>query len=294
MVRDFIERALALCGGCRPLLWLLGVNLAVSFLLWGVTAVGWIGGFSTAWLEKGLSMPADLRVLISRPWTPLTYMVTHYSVIHLLFNMLWLYWFGRMLADVGRQRDLVWIYVGGGLTGALLFVVGAYTLRHGAGTSGWLCGASASVLALTTAAAFISPDMKVRLFLLGDVKLKWLAVATVLLTCLGFGGGNGGAQMAHIGGALFGVGAGMAMRKGFRFPANATPLSLVGRIRMPKRSRRPTAAGVEAVTEAASGRLCDTARLDELLDRIRLSGYGSLSSSERRELDAISRRINRK
>lgn len=294
MVRDFTDRALALCGGCRPLLWLLGVNLALSLLLWGVTAVGWLGGFQTDWLEQWLSMPADLQILVSRPWTPLTYMVTHYSVIHLLFNMLWLYWFGRMLSDVGRQRDLVWIYVGGGLTGALLFIVGAYALRHGAGTSGWLCGASASVLALTTATAFISPDMKVRLFLIGDVKLKWLAVATILLTCLGFGGGNGGAQMAHIGGAIFGVGAGLAMRKGFRFHAQVPKLSLTRRIQSTKHSHRPTAAGVEAVAEAASGRLCDAARLDELLDRIRLSGYGSLSSSERRELDAISRRINRR
>ena len=230
------------------------------------------------WFE----MPSSGAALVRMPWTPLTYMVTHLSFWHLLFNMLWLWWFGDIIMTRLRPSRLVWLYIGGGLAGALCYflfylVVPGYAL---------LCGASGSVLAVMTAAAVRDPDRGVRLFLLGNVRLKWIVLVIVALSFLGLGGGNAGGESAHIGGALFGAAYGFALRRGYDFIGRF--VNLFGR-RRAAASPRPDTRRVRRVFDA---RLADRRRLDELLDKIRVSGYDALTSRERAELQAISKRLN--
>ena len=104
-------------------------------------------------------------------------MFTHYSPLHILFNMLWLYWFARLIKGLTPTR-LLTLYIGGGLAGGLAFL-----MWHSSPAP--LCGASASVLALMTAAAILDPDRRLGLFLVGEIKLKWIAVGAIALTMLG-------------------------------------------------------------------------------------------------------------
>ena len=96
-----------------------------------------------------LQLPSSLELLLVRPWTLITYMFTHYDFIHILFNMLWLYWFGNLFLRYFNERQLGGLYLLGGLAGALFFVAG-YNLfpyfREEASFS-YLMGASASVMA---------------------------------------------------------------------------------------------------------------------------------------------------
>lgn len=62
--------------------------------------------------------------------------------------------------------------------------------------------ASASVLAVIAASAIRTPDLRLYLFLIGEVKLKWVALGCIVLTFAGVGGGNAGGQAAHVGGVL--------------------------------------------------------------------------------------------
>ena len=126
------------------------------------------------------------------------------------------------------------------------------------------------------------PDQPVGLFLIGEVKLTWVAVACCVLTFIG-GGGN---QAAHIGGLLWGLAFGLMLRRGIditRFLSFG-----VGRPAPHGPKRSP-----DRMVRALRDRQDDIRRLDELLDKIRLSGYGSLSSKERRELNEISARIKK-
>jgi len=224
----------------------------------------------SAWL----ALPPEFLMFRYRPWSVVTYMFTHVSFFHFLFNMLWLYWFGIVLLDAHTDRELLQIYLCGGLAGGIFYLSAGNLIAgfpHGAG----LCGASAAVMAVMTAAAVRFPDRKFNLFIFGEIKLKWIAVASILLAFLGIGGGgNAGGGIAHAGGVAAGLCHALIKRK---------PVIVNRREIDPKR--------VETTFRKAGEEL---ARLDQLLDKVRLSGYASLSKKERDELQYLSTRIKRK
>lgn len=281
----FIDKFQRICGS-RALAWLIVVNVAVFVALWIVilsgNAMGIEGNFTMQWL----CVPSVPEMFLRRFWTALTYMLTHYGILHLLFNMLWLFWFGRLLMTTLAERHLMWLYIGGGVFGALLYVAGQATFPT-AGPSAYLCGASACVLSVMTATAIRTPNLTMNLLLFGEVKLKWIAVVCILLTFAGVGGGSAGSQAAHVGGVIFGGAFALAVNRGYDMTKKYAEFNKA----MATKMRANVTRDGNAVAKAASGRLGDPARLDELLDKIRLSGYQSLTSAERRELNALSQRL---
>ncbi|MBN1388394.1 MAG: rhomboid family intramembrane serine protease [Bacteroidales bacterium] len=153
-----------------------------------------------------LAVPASFSALILKPWTVITYMFLHESFWHILFNMLWLYWFGRIFSDYFDQKKLVSVYVMGGLAGSLLYILSfnifpAFSeIIH----VSIALGASASVMAIVIATAAYVPDYSVHLFLLGRVKVKYIAIGIFLLTSVFDFSVNTGGKIAHIGGAILG------------------------------------------------------------------------------------------
>lgn len=163
-----------------------------------------------------LSVPASVGALVSKPWTPLTYMFTHQGFIHLLFNLLWLWWFGKIFLSYLDQRKLVSLYLMGGLAGALLYI-GVFNIFPAfAGTVhvSIALGASASVMALVVGTATYLPEMELHLLFFGRVKLKYLALITFLITSVFDFSVNTGGKIAHIGGALMGMAYGYGLRNG--------------------------------------------------------------------------------
>lgn len=255
---------------------LVGICVVVWAVLGLCTLVGWHQPI--LWLE----MPSGLE-LLHRPWTVVTYMFVHESFWHLLFNMLWLWWFGQILLIRLKPSHLVALYICGGLAGALFYQI-FYLV---AGGRALLCGASAAVLAMMTAAAVYTPDYSVRLFLIGDVKLKWLVAVVVILSFLGLGGGNAGGESAHIGGALFGGIYGYSLRRGQDFLGRLVNILKGTRTHVRRTSpREPQRDGRKVAQALADGR-----RLDELLDKVSASGYDSLSRAEKAELKRLSQKL---
>ncbi len=163
-----------------------------------------------------LSVPASIDALLSKPWTPLTYMFTHQGFIHLLFNMLWLWWFGKIFLSYLDQRKLVSLYIMGGLGGAILYIALFNIFPAFAGTVhvSIALGASASVMALVVATAVYLPEMEMHLLFFGRVKLKYLALITFLITSVFDFSVNTGGKIAHIGGALMGLAYGYGLKNG--------------------------------------------------------------------------------
>lgn len=280
-------RVLALCDGSKALVWLLSLNLALSLAAMAVWVVAFLTGSSCGWLRSALAMPGDPAMLPARPWTVATYMFTQFSPLHLLFNLLWLFWFGKILLLSCPSRRLVWLYIGGGVAGAAAFILSGVL----GADPGWLVGSSASVMAVMTAAAVLMPDRHINFLLVGEVRLKWVAGAAVVLTFLGIGGGDGGAQSAHIAGVLYGLVCGLVWRRdrehGWRDSALRDDMTPPGHHDMTGDIARDGA----GVAKALRARLEDRRRLDILLDKISTSGYESLSSSEREELRTLSGRL---
>lgn len=271
-----MQKIRILCGGSSALAWLLLLTGGSGLLCMVWLIVAMFAGLDAWSLNYWFALPGKAPDALMRPWTLITYMGVHFSLLHLIFNLLWLYWFGRLLTDVRDDRTLLVLFIGAGLSGGLLYVIVSTVLPGN--ISGFLTGDSAAVLGVMTAVGILMPHRRVRLILLGEIKLKWLTLGCILLTLLG-GGGGIAAQSAHLGGVVWGLGVSVASLRGWKisFPEK------IGAKHVPLNTRRAM---------RAMQQLDPQVRLDQLLDKIRISGYDSLSEREKAELNHISSRID--
>lgn len=271
---------------------------AVVFLalrLLGIMAM--IGGWNIDDVVNELALPSSLDLLATRPWTVITYMFTHYDPFHLLFNMLTLYWFGKMMTWRCSERQMTWLYIYGGISGALFYLVAALLF---AGVGGWLLGASAAVMAIVIATAILLPDYRINFLFIGSVKIKWVAVGAVILFALGLVGDNAGGHVAHFGGMAMGAYFAIMHKVGIDITSPFatlwnyiisffTKMKSAGQRRKRKMKFRP--AQQSASDTAAANPADDRRNLDAILDKIKHSGYTALTPDERRQLFEISRRV---
>lgn len=238
-----------------------------------------------------LTMPAYLPKLIKQPWTIFTYMFLHEGFFHILFNMLWLLWFGEIFMLYLGDKKILPLYLLGGISGAILYVASFNLLPvfHNSLQGSMMLGASASILAIVFAAVTLNPDYEVRLLFFGDVKIKYIAFLSLLIDILSIPNGNAGGYIAHIGGAL----CGWLFIKGLRSGIDAgKPIGdfaeLVStQLHKPKQSAmkyesKRTASFTTIHTETTIKRSeNEQAQVDEILDKISRSGYDSLSKEEK-------------
>ncbi|TVT38571.1 rhomboid family intramembrane serine protease [Hymenobacter setariae] len=243
---------------------------------------------------RQLELPSDLYSLLRHPWTLLTYAFVHEGFLHILFNMLNLYWFGQLIREYLGDRRLVSLYILGALVGAVFFLL-AYNfipaLQPFVGQP--VIGASASVTAVIVAAATLLPDFTFMLFIIGAVKIKWIAVAVVLISIAGINGGNPGGEITHLGGALLGFVFIKQLKAGRDMGA---PVIAVGNwfsrlfsqgpsMRVTHRQPVTTGARSASGTSKSSGAaVAGQDEIDLILDKISHSGYESLSKDEKQKL----------
>jgi membrane associated rhomboid family serine protease len=235
------------------------------------------------------SMPSDPTVLVTKPWTLITYMFTHFEFLHIVFNMLWFYWFAKFFLMIYNEKQLLGLYVTGGLAGAGLFLL-AYNLVpfFASQDPNILLGASASVLAIVVAVAVTDPDNEINLMFIGPVKMKYLALFTVIIDLISVTGDNGGGHIAHLGGAAWGWVYVMAFRKGNDMGkfVNVIIDSIVSIIRpkpqkMKVKWNRPV---TDPDQEYRNQRAAKEHDIDAILEKIKKSGYDSLSKEEKQKL----------
>ena len=236
-----------------------------------------------------LKLPSSLDLLLVRPWTLITFIFTHYDFLHILFNMLWLYWFGKIFLMFFNKRQLGGLYILGGLAGAFLFVL-AYNLFpyfEKMVTNSFLMGASASVMAIVFAVSFYRKDYEIGLLFIGRIKLIYLAIFTFLLDLLAMTSANAGGHIAHVGGALLGIlyAAMIARGKDMTAPINRVIdwFANLGKGR-PKMKVTYTNRRRETDYEYNARKNREAEDLDKILEKLRRSGYGSLSTDEKRKL----------
>lgn len=269
--RAFIKMS-QICGS-RNLTWLLLVNIATAMALWVAMLVMHFAHADNRLLYTLLALPSEAYAFATHPWTLASYMFVHFSPLHLLFNMLWLFWFGRMLADLERDRRITWLFLAGGMAGGVAYI--ASSILTGYGPGNYLTGSSAAVLCMMCYAAMRMPNRTIGLFLIGEVKLKWVTLVCVLLTLLA-GSVAIPTQCAHVGGIVAGL--------SFKWIARTLhgSKSKAMQVRTSRRVRNAMPTQQE---------LND--RLDILLDKIRISGFDSLTDREKSELNYLSTLIKK-
>ncbi len=184
------------------------VNVAIFLIINLMKVFLHHGGAPNNWYDRILGwfkISSDPLEVLMHPWSIFTHMFMHEGFWHLLWNMLFLYWFGRILGDLLGDKRILPIYVLGGLAGALAFFVSVNLLPYGSGGTHTALGASAGIMAIVVAAGMIAPEHGLRLLFLGDVKLKYIVVGVIVLDLIGTAGDiNTGGHFAHLGGALMG------------------------------------------------------------------------------------------
>lgn len=277
---------------------IINVLVYLVFLIIG-TPLGWMG---YGWLERVvlyyLSLPSEPMAFLTRPWTLFTYFFTHEGFLHILFNMLNLYWFGMILSEYLGSRKLLSLYILGGIAGGLLYIV-MYNILPvfvNNNVTALLIGASASVLAVVVAAATLLPNYSFNLLLIGPVKIKYIAAALVLMSwaLADESSGNAGGNIAHLGGAFLGWVFIKQLQRGSDMgrPVLAV-LDFFGNLfkRRPKLKvthRRTTTASSTPTngSKSAFGQAGKPSQneIDRILDKISSSGYESLSKDEKQKL----------
>jgi membrane associated rhomboid family serine protease len=248
-----------------------------------------IGDFD---LVNYLAVPSLPDQLLLKPWTLFTYMFIHYEILHILFNMLVLYWFGRLFLGYFSERQLVGLYILGGLAGAVVYILAFNFIPYYVNLHSVLLGASASVMAIVFGIAFYRPNLRVNLLFVGSIKILYIALVMFAIDFISLDDmANPGGHVAHIGGAIAGYLFALGMQKGKDISSWINRIvdvfvnlyySLFSGKKKPK--LKVIYSQREKDYEYNQRKHKQEADLDKILDKIKQSGYDSLSSEEKKRL----------
>ncbi len=221
--------------------------------------------------------------ILKKPWTVVTHMFVHKGFWHLGWNMILLYWFGRITGDLAGDRRILPLYLLGGLAGAVAYLMYVQVT----GVFGSAHGASAAVTCIIVAAAFLAPDYNIRLLIIGNVKLKYIALVLIIMDLAMISeSDNTGGRIAHLGGALMGGGFVHFLRQGRDITAGLQQLFYSSSKR--KSQKKPARMAViqnkkwNKQAQAPDNREEDVQqKIDQILDKINASGYDSLTKEEK-------------
>jgi membrane associated rhomboid family serine protease len=276
---------------------LIYINIAVFLLITIASIIGFLLN-KPALSDEALyylSVPSSFHALLLKPWTIITYMFAHKGIWHILFNMLWLYWFGTIFLQYLDQRKLVAVYLMGGISGALVYILSfnLFPAFSAVVSDSIAVGASASVMAIVIAIAAYVPNYTVNLFLFGPVKIKYLALIIFILTSAMDFSTNSGGKLAHIGGALFGYLYTLNLKQGRDIGRGFNRIIdfLVTAFK-PRKNLKVTHKKPANEYEYNKLRAEHQARINQILEKISKGGYDSLTKEEKEILFRESQKKN--
>lgn len=233
------------------------------------------------------SLPSSL---LWKPWSVVSHFFFHSGIFHLLFNMIVLHFSARLFTTYFNQKQLFGLYLLGGVFAGLVYILCYLFFPVFQNSIAQLVGASAAIMAVLFATVTYNPHMEVRMMFIGRVKLWHIAVVLIILDLIQLPQSNTGGHLAHLGGALFGyiymtlLKNGTDLSQGItktidyfvnksKPKKNKTPFKTVYR----NYNKIPTATGESKIVRKDKTQQ----QVDEILDKIGVSGYDSLSKEEK-------------
>jgi len=198
--------------------------------------------------------------------------------------MLWLYWFGKIFLEYLDQKKLVAVYLLGGIIGAIVYILSFNIFPAFADfvDISVAIGASASVMAVVVAIAAYVPDYTVSLFLLGRIKIKYMALGIFILTSIMDFSVNSGGKLAHIGGALLGYLYTVNLRRGHDMGRGINKIiDFFSTLFKPRKKVRVTYKKPTDDYEYNKIKAEHQAKINSILDKISKGGYDSLTKEEK-------------
>ena len=254
------------------------IFVSISILEVFITLSG--GGSLFRVVINKLMLPASFTTFILQPWSLISYFFLHLSFGHILWNMLFLYWFGKIIHDNIGNNAVISLYILGGIIGgfsymALFNIIPFYGDRV---SESLMLGASAGVFSIVAGSATLLPNYTFYLLFLGPVRIKYIALFYILLSFFDVTGSNAGGEIAHIGGALIGYLFIKQLQKGVNMGDGVIKIiNLFNRKNSSKKEKEFT------INKETSFDISQD-EIDKILDKISESGYSSLSKKEKEKL----------
>ena len=290
----------------NTLVQLILVNTVVFLVLLltkvGLTMAQNIGVYR--YILEQLMVPGDISAFLHKPWTLFTYFFTHEDIFHILYNMLFLYWFGRLIDEYLGSRRLVGLYIMGGLAGGLLYLA-MYNLVpyfHDQVDTARMLGASAAAYSVAVGAATLLPNYTFHLLFIGAVRIKYIVFFFIIFSVAQSAGINAGGHLAHLGGALMGFCYVKLLQNGTDLGrpiywiadgwSNLLKPKPPVKVSYRQRSSASTQTGSYLSSTGTSTTVStpDQNEVDMILDKISRSGYESLTREEKQKLFRASQR----
>ena len=249
-------------------------------------------------LFEWFELPASFVRFATQPWSIISYMFMHANLLHILFNMAWLYSFGMLFLHFFSARHLRGIYFLAGICGGLLYMIAynVFPYFHPMTAHSYLLGASASVLGIVVATAYRAPNYTIRLMLFGNLRLKYLALIVIITDLLFMTSSNAGGHIAHLGGALAGWWFAASLDKGKDITSlinnciDAVLKLFDKKPGKPKMKVTPGGAGRQSDYDYNARKKAQSEEIDRILDKLKKSGYESLTTEEKKSLFDASKR----
>lgn len=255
----------------KLIFWNVGVSVVIFILQAFFSS---IGSEVVGWM----ALSSDVTSLLYKPWTLLTYSFAHAGPIHLILNMLVLFFVNRLFSTFFRDKQFLTLYLFGALLGGIIFLLGSQVLH----TGGVLVGASAATIAPLIAVAVHAPMMQVRMALIGNVKMWHIAAFIILLDLIQLNTSNIGGHLAHLGGALMGFIYIKLLDKGYDLSSIFDKITnLFRRSQGTKFKKVYVNKKVVKEKDVVDNTNQRQQRIDSILDKISKSGYESLTKEEK-------------
>lgn len=259
---------------------LIYINIGVFLISLLVNVLQSLYKVEVNWLVNWFALEDNLASLLWKPWSLLSYGFLHDGFIHLLFNLITLYYIGNLFIEYFTQKQLLNFYLLGTFFGGLLFIGSHNYFPVFSESASVLVGASAGISAIFIGVATYIPNYQLKIRFIGFVKLWHLAAIWVGLDVIGLAGGNAGGHFAHLGGTLFGFlyvnqasnKKGNFLKDFFSyFNKKNTPLKTVYN----SKKKQPN------TTKKATNNSLNQQQVDAILDKISKSGYETLTKEEK-------------
>ncbi len=245
------------------------LNVAIYLAPFLINTILFLFNIKNIDLIKWFTIDADFSQLIFKPWSIITYGFLHGSFSHIFWNMIILYYFGKILNNLFGDKLLKKLYLSGIVAGGLTYVISYNVFPVFRGVESVMIGASAGVMSVLFYLASYSPQMGIRIFFF-DIKIIYIALFLFFYDIIQIPLNNSGGHIAHIGGAIWGYYYCISNNKGEDFTQSIFNIFKTTKKKNTKASQ--------------NNNNFDQKKIDSILDKISDSGYDSLTKKEKEYL----------
>lgn len=258
---------------------IISINLTIFLLTFVLNTIGFLFQSNSNLILDWFILPATFNEFLFKPWTIISYGFVHVEFLHILMNLIGLYFVGNLFIQYFTPKQFISFYILGTLFGGLIFMLSYnfFPAFSSDVSNSVLLGASAGVSAIFVGISTYIPQYQFKIPLIGFVKLWYLAAFWVLLDIIQIPAGNAGGHFAHLGGALF----------GFLYvnQASNTNIKIFDRIGALFSFKRKPLKTVYKSKKAQPKKQANTTykqqKINAILDKISKSGYDTLSKEEK-------------